>query len=99
MLSGKVGNQRLLYSEVMMKKNVILIAIIAFMAALCVPAALAQGTGTVKGVAKDVQGNPIAGATVEWYSADTGHKYDIKTNAKGEYFSLGISFGKYTVRL
>jgi tetratricopeptide (TPR) repeat protein len=53
----------------------------------------------VKGVAKDAQGKPIAGATVEWVSADTGRKYDIKTNNKGEYFSLGIGPGRYNVTL
>jgi tetratricopeptide (TPR) repeat protein len=53
----------------------------------------------VKGVCKDVQGNPIAGAIVEWYGAETGRKYDIKTNSKGEYFSLGIAPGKYKVIL
>src|SRR6266566_8908682 len=82
-----------------MTKRLTALAVIALMAALFAPAALAQGTGTVKGVAKDLQGNPISGATVEWYSPETGHKYDVKTNAKGEYFSLGIGFGKYTVRL
>ncbi len=30
---------------------------------------------------------------------DTGRQYPIKTNKKGEYFSLGISPGKYNVKL
>jgi tetratricopeptide (TPR) repeat protein len=74
-------------------------AVAAVMVALCVPPVFGQATASVKGVCKDVQGNPIAGAIVEWYSAETGRKYDIKTNSKGEYFSLGIAPGKYKVVL
>jgi tetratricopeptide (TPR) repeat protein len=66
---------------------------------LVVPIAIAQTTGSVKGVCKDVDGNPLVQAEVEWTSTDTGHKYDLKTNKKGEYFSLGISPGKYNVVL
>jgi tetratricopeptide (TPR) repeat protein len=75
-----------------------MIAIVVFLAGLGAPAALAQ-TGSVKGVCKDQQGNVIAGATVEWTSTETGRKYNLKTNNKGEYFSLGIAPGKYNVRL
>jgi tetratricopeptide (TPR) repeat protein len=66
---------------------------------LVVPLAIAQTTGSVKGVCKDLDGNPLVQAEVEWTSTDTGHKYDLKTNKKGEYFSLGISPGKYNVVL
>jgi tetratricopeptide (TPR) repeat protein len=66
---------------------------------LLAPFALAQTTGSVKGVCKDVDGTPIVQAEVEWTSTDTGHKYELKTNKKGEYFSLGISPGKYNVVL
>jgi tetratricopeptide (TPR) repeat protein len=82
-----------------MKQLFLMVALVAVVASLCVPPVFAQATASVKGVCKDVQGNPIAGAVVEWYAADTGRKYDIKTNSKGEYFSLGISPGKYKVIL
>jgi tetratricopeptide (TPR) repeat protein len=82
-----------------MKQRFLMVAMVAVVASLCVPPVFAQATASVKGVCKDVQGNPIAGAVVEWYAADTGRKYDIKTNSKGEYFSLGISPGKYKVIL
>src|SRR5438552_18588863 len=82
-----------------MKKHSVVLVMIAMLAALCIPAAFAQATGTVKGVAKDMQGNPIAGATVEWYNTDNGRKYTRKTNKKGEYLSLGIEPGKYKVTL
>ena len=82
-----------------MTKRFLVLALAALVTALFVPQLVAQNTGTVKGVCKDVQGNPIAGATVEWLSPDTGRKYDIKTNKKGEYFSLGIAPGTYNVKL
>jgi Carboxypeptidase regulatory-like domain len=82
-----------------MKKHSVVLVMIAMLAALWIPAAFAQATGTVKGVARDMQGNPIVGATVEWYNTDNGRKYTLKTNKKGEYFSLGIEPGKYKVTL
>jgi tetratricopeptide (TPR) repeat protein len=75
------------------------LSILLLVAGLCASPAFAQDTGTVKGVCKDLEGKPIAGAQVEWANADTGRKFVIKTNNKGEYFSLGITPGKYTVTL
>jgi tetratricopeptide (TPR) repeat protein len=67
---------------------------------LCLPPSFAQtGSGTVKGVAKDVQGTPLVDAVVLYANQDTGQKYSLKTNKKGEYFSLGVASGKYTVTL
>jgi tetratricopeptide (TPR) repeat protein len=66
---------------------------------LCAPMVLAQASGSVKGVCKDAQGNPIADAVIVWANMDNGQKYILKTNKKGEYFSLGLSPGKYLVTL
>ena len=55
---------------------------------------LAQATGSVKGVARDAEGKPITAGTVEWMSMETGRKYTLKLNKKGEYFSLGITPGQ-----
>lgn len=82
-----------------MKQRFAILLILAVIAGLCATPLFAQATGSVKGVCKDVEGNPIAGATVQWVSAETGRKYDLKTNKKGEYFSLGIQPGKYNVSL
>ncbi len=82
-----------------MKQRLVMLVLVVLMAALCVPSVFADATGTVKGVCKDVDGKPIAGAVVEWVSAETGRKYDLKTNNNGEYFSLGVVAGKYTVTL
>ncbi len=82
-----------------MKKHFAIFAFIVLVAGLCVPPAFAQASGTVKGVAKDPQGNPIVDAVVLWANMDNGQKYTLKTNKKGEYFSLGIAPGKYNVTL
>jgi len=50
-------------------------------------------------VDRNPEGKPITEGTVEWLSMETGRKYTLKLNKKGEYFSLGISPGKYKVTL
>jgi tetratricopeptide (TPR) repeat protein len=82
-----------------MKQRLLMMVLVVAVAALCVPPVFAQATGTVKGVCKDAQGNPIVGANLEWNNTDNGRKYNLKTNKKGEYFSLGIEPGKYKVVL
>jgi len=82
-----------------MKKYFILPLLFVLAVGLSAPLTFAQTTGTVKGVCKDVEGKPIAQAEVEWNSPESGHKYALKTNNKGEYFSLGIVPGKYNVKL
>src|SRR5262249_20385384 len=86
----------------MTKKIAILAVTVAMMTlavGLCVPPVLAQASGTVKGVCKDSSGAPYADAIVQWANQDNGQKYTLKTNKKGEYFSLGIAPGQYTVTL
>jgi tetratricopeptide (TPR) repeat protein len=76
---------------------IFLFAILAL--GLCLPPVFAQASGTVKGVCKDSQGNPIANGVVVYSNQDNGQKYTLKTDKKGSFFSLGISPGKYTVTL
>jgi len=82
-----------------MRKFFVLPFLFALVVALSAPLAFSQTTGSVKGVCKDTDGKPIAQAQVEWTGTETGHTYTIKTNNKGEYFSLGIVPGKYNVKL
>ncbi|MBZ5651543.1 MAG: tetratricopeptide repeat protein [Acidobacteriia bacterium] len=82
-----------------MKQRLLMLMLVVMVAALCLPPVFAQATGTVKGVCKDMEGKPIAGANLEWLNTDNGRKYNLKTNKKGEYFSLGIEIGKYKVTL
>ena len=83
----------------MMKQRcaVLLLAVLA--AALCAPQVLAQGTTTVKGTCKDMEGKPYVDAVVEFTGTETGRKYNLKTNKKGEYFSLGVATGPYDIVL
>jgi len=83
-----------------MKKHSAIFLIALLTAALSAPVAFGQGvSATIKGSCKDLQGNPVVDALVVWVNQDNGQKYTLKTNKKGEYFSLGITAGKYTVTL
>lgn len=82
-----------------MKKYLAVVILISLIAFWFVPSLVAQNTGTVKGVCKDNDGKPISDAQVEWQNNDNGRKYELKTNKKGEYFSLGVTPGKYKVTL
>jgi tetratricopeptide (TPR) repeat protein len=86
--------------EASIMKNCLIISLVFVLAVgVCAPPVFAQAMGTVKGVCKDLEGKPIAQAQVEWVGVETGRKYQLKTNNKGEYFSLGIASGKYNVKL
>jgi len=84
-----------------MKRNLGLMMLVATLGAYCAITAAGQtgALGTVKGVCKDADGNPIVDAQVVWHNDDNGRTYKLKTNKKGEYFSLGIEPGSYTVTL
>jgi tetratricopeptide (TPR) repeat protein len=82
-----------------MNRHIAIILFAILTLAACVPAALSQSSGTVQGTCKDAQGNPIADAIVVYTNLDNGQKYPLKTNKKGQYFSLGLSPGKYNVAL
>jgi tetratricopeptide (TPR) repeat protein len=85
--------------EATMKKHFAMFAFVLLMLGLCVPPGFAQASGTVKGVCKDAQGAPIVDGVVVFANQDNGQKYNLKTNKKGEYFSLGVAAGSYTVSL
>lgn len=82
-----------------MKQRFVISILTGLMLAWMIPSAVADVTGTVKGVCKDTEGKPLAGATVEWVNIENGRKYDLKTNGKGEYFTLGVIPGRYRVTL
>jgi tetratricopeptide (TPR) repeat protein len=82
-----------------MKRTFALLGILILGLGLCAPAVFAQASGTVKGVCKDPQGNPIVDGVVVYANLDNGQKYTLKTNKKGEYFSLGVAPGSYLVTL
>jgi len=82
-----------------MKKHVAIFIFVFWMLGLSAPLLFAQASGTVKGVCKDAQGNPIVDGVVVFANLDNGQKYALKTNKKGEYFSLGVAAGRYLVTL
>jgi len=82
-----------------MKKHFAILFFAVLALGLCVPPVFAQASGSVKGVCKDAQGSPIVDGIVVYTNLDNGQKYTLKTNKKGEYFSLGVSPGKYNVVL
>ena len=81
-----------------MKQRIAVLVLISFIASAAV-GLLAQVAGTVRGNCKDENGKSIADAVVEWSNTDNGQKYTMKTNKKGDYFSLGVSMGRYNVKL
>jgi tetratricopeptide (TPR) repeat protein len=84
-----------------MKKHsaILTLVFVLLMLGLCVPPGFSQASATVKGVCKDIDGKPIADGIVVYANQDNGQKYTLKTNKKGEYFSLGIAAGTYNVTL
>jgi len=82
-----------------MRKHLAVSVFVLLMLGLCVPSGFAQASGTVKGVCKDTDGKPLPDAIVIYANQDNGQKYTLKTNKRGEYFSLGIAAGKYNVTL
>jgi tetratricopeptide (TPR) repeat protein len=82
-----------------MKKHLAVLVFVFLVLGLCAPPVFAQAAGTVKGVCKDADGKPIVDGVVLYANQDTGQKYSIKTDKKGEYFSLGVAAGTYNVTL
>jgi len=74
---------------------------LGFFLAMIAAFAVAQGSsyGTVRGKCKDAQGTVITDAELVWKNQDDGRTYKLKTNKKGEFFSLGVEPGQYTVTL
>jgi tetratricopeptide (TPR) repeat protein len=65
--------------------------------AIAQPAA-AQSTGMVKGVVKDVQGQPVDGAKVVIEMTEgTNRHFETKSNKKGEFIQIGLPPGAYRV--
>jgi len=55
--------------------------------------------GSVRGTCRDGDGNPIVGEQIVWKNQNDGRVYNLKTDKKGSFFSLGIEPGDYQVTL
>lgn len=78
-----------------MKKQIVLITLAAMLIGLFSITASAQMMTKVQGFVKDDDGKPMVDAQVVMQSTDSGRKYTLKTDKKGEFFSLGIQPGTY----
>jgi tetratricopeptide (TPR) repeat protein len=73
--------------------------LLVFSMTVFVANAVAQENTVVKGACKDDSGKPIAGATVELLNLGNNHKTIVKTNPKGEYYTIGTTGGTYKITL
>lgn len=82
-----------------MKRNLMLVALALAIVGLLVPVSVAQmsNMAVVKGTVKDKDGKPIPGAQVQFVGTENGRKLQLKTDKKGEYYSLGVQSGKYDI--
>jgi tetratricopeptide (TPR) repeat protein len=81
-----------------MTKRIAIFLLAAMMAVFTVSAS-AQHQTTAKGTCKGEDGKPIVGATVELNNLDNGHKINLKTNNRGEFYSMGVPQGNYKITL
>jgi tetratricopeptide (TPR) repeat protein len=56
-------------------------------------------TTTLEGAAKDPNGQPIKGATVDLNRTDMKGHYHVKTDKKGHWLYMGLPYGTYDVSL
>jgi tetratricopeptide (TPR) repeat protein len=73
---------------------VVCVAVVA--AAMAIPVA-AQSTGMVRGIVKDMQGQPVEGAKVTIEADGSNRRFETKSNKKGEFIQIGLISGKYKV--
>ena len=70
----------------------------AVMSLLLGVSAWGQTITTIKGKVTD-GGNPLADITLQFHNTDSGSNYTLKTDKKGEFFSMGIALGAYKITL
>ncbi|HTC95599.1 MAG TPA: tetratricopeptide repeat protein [Terriglobales bacterium] len=78
-----------------------LIAIFATTTVLLLAAAAgwSQTLARVHGKCTDTDGKPMVGLTIEFLSQETGKKSSLQTDNKGEFTSIAIPQGKYTISM
>jgi tetratricopeptide (TPR) repeat protein len=83
-----------------MNKKIALVLFLAITATLLTVRVAAQGQlSTVKGHCVDMNGNPIANALVTLENKDSARTIKLKTNRKGDYFTIGAFPGHYIITL
>jgi tetratricopeptide (TPR) repeat protein len=87
------------FSEAFKMKTKFLAALLtlAFISSAGVQAMAQAGYCSVKGKVTDLEGKPMPDVVVDLVSQDNGAKYHLKTDKKGEYFSIGINPSTYEI--
>ena len=74
-----------------------LVACAAVIILTLVSPALAQSTGMVRGVVKDVSGKPVEGAKINIDAEANNRHFETKSDKKGEFIQIGLAPGAYKV--
>jgi len=72
---------------------------VALVSIAAIPAVAQVGYCKVKGKVVDENGKPIADAVLDFSARESGQKYHLKTDKKGDYYSIGILPGIYDVNI
>jgi tetratricopeptide (TPR) repeat protein len=72
---------------------------VALVSMAAIPAVAQVGYCKVKGKVVDENGKPIADALLDFSARESGQKYHLKTDKKGDYYSIGILPGVYDVTI
>jgi tetratricopeptide (TPR) repeat protein len=78
------------------KLTAVLLAL-ALISVAAVPAAAQAGYAKVKGKVTDQKGQPMVDVAVDFVAASNGQKIHLKTDKRGEFYSIGVSPGIYKV--
>ena len=78
-------------------RHVWLVACVALATLMLARPAGAQSTGMVRGIVKDMQGQPVENAKVIIEADGSNRKFETKSNKKGEFIQIGLPSGRYKV--
>lgn len=81
----------------MKKREMNILMALALVVALAVPAMGQGGNTKVQGTVTDDQGKPMADVAVEMQHRETGRRIHLKTDKRGQFFSLGVQSGSYKI--
>ena len=71
----------------------ILLAVLACAASVCVPAHAQSTFGAIEGTVRGEDGKPLAGAEIRIQNVTRAWKYKTKTDKKGHYYHGGMAMG------
>lgn len=80
-----------------MKHRVLAVFVAIALLTAALPAVAQTGYCSVKGEFKGPDGKPLADVQVTLHNNTTNQEYHLKTDKKGEFYSLGITPGQYNI--